>query len=114
MELAWLSQRYGLFLGVVHGARLCEAEGVGVDIYATMFPRAEQANSLARKIHENAFENPTATLGVWREALRRIQIHAQDAGITSEIPDFCAGFLDRAIAAGHGEEDIAALVKVLR
>jgi len=30
------------------------------------------------------------------------------------ILEFVSGFLKRAIAAGHGEEDVAALIKVLR
>src|SRR5262245_59926553 len=31
LDLAWLSQRFGLFLGVSHGARLCESENVSME-----------------------------------------------------------------------------------
>lgn len=34
--------------------------------------------------------------------------------MSSELPDFLSRLFKRAVAAGHGEEDIAALVKVLR
>lgn len=44
----------------------------------------------------------------------RILSQAHDAGINCEIPHFVTGLFERAIAAGHGEEDVAALVKVLR
>jgi hypothetical protein len=46
--------------------------------------------------------------------VERIRGQAVDARINGEIPDFISGFIKRAIAAGHGEEDIAALIKVLR
>jgi hypothetical protein len=35
-------------------------------------------------------------------------------GSIVKFPDFAAGLFERAIAAGHGPEDVAALVKVLR
>ena len=38
----------------------------------------------------------------------------RDAGISSEFPDNISGIFKRAIAAGIGEEDLAALIKVLR
>ncbi len=43
-----------------------------------------------------------------------IDAPARAATINSEVPDFVAGILDRAEAAGHGAAHIAAIVKVLR
>ncbi len=114
LDLAWLSQRYGLFLGVAHGARLCESENVGLDLYASMFPEGDRARNMIEVIHANAYENPGATLSVWAGALKRIEKQARDAGINREFPDFVAGLFGRAIAAGYGEGDVAALVKVFR
>ncbi len=114
LDLAWLCQRYGLFLGLSQGALLCEAEGVSVGLYATMFPEGGRSHSFAEVIHADAFENPTATLSVWEAALRRIQQQALDAGINNEIPEFVSGLFKRAIAAGHGEEHVSARIKLLR
>ena len=114
LDLGWLCQRYGLFLGVVHGAYLCESEDVSVELYATMFPEGDRARSLAEIIGSGDFTETGATLAVWEGALRRIQQQAADAGLNAEIPDFAASFFQRAIAASHGEEDVAALIKVLR
>jgi 3-hydroxyisobutyrate dehydrogenase-like beta-hydroxyacid dehydrogenase len=63
---------------------------------------------------DSAYENPGATLSVWAGALKRVENQARDAGINCEFPDFVAGLFGRAIAAGHGEKDVAALVKVFR
>lgn len=114
LDLAWLCQRFGLFLGVVHGAHLCESEEVSADLYATMFPEGDRARTLAQVIHAGDYDNPSATLGVWDAALQRIRRQAQDAGINNEIPEFVSGVFKRAIAAGYGKEDVAALIKVLR
>ena len=114
LDLAWLCPRYGLFLGVIHGAYLCESEDVSVGLYGTVFPEGDRARSMAEIIDGGDFADPGATLAVWEGALRRIQQQASDAGINREIPDFASSFFARAIAAGHGDEDVAALVKVLR
>ena len=60
------------------------------------------------------FHECTATLQVWGAALQRIQQQGVDAGISTEIPDFVAGFFKKAVDAGYGEENVMALVKVLR
>jgi 3-hydroxyisobutyrate dehydrogenase-like beta-hydroxyacid dehydrogenase len=114
LDLAWLCERYGMFLGVVHGARLCESEQVSVDLYASLFPAGDRARRVAQIIHAGAYGNPGATLSVWEGALQKVQSQAHDAEINGEIPDFVSGIFKRAIEAGHGEEDVAALIKVLR
>jgi 3-hydroxyisobutyrate dehydrogenase-like beta-hydroxyacid dehydrogenase len=114
LDLAWLCQRFGLFLGVVYGAYLCESENVPVDLYATMFPDGDRARMLAQIIHSDDYANPGATLAVWAAALQRVRTQAGDAGLNNEIPEFIADLFERAMAAGHGEEDVAALIKVLR
>lgn len=114
LDLAWLCQRIGLFLGLAHGARLCESEKVGTDLYASMFPEGDRARMFAEVVHADAYGHPGATLNAWNAGLQRIGKHARDAGIDCEIPDFASRLFERAIAAGHGEEDVAALIKVLR
>jgi len=113
LDLAWLSACYGAILGAVHGARLCESEQLSVGLYASLFADNPYMQA-ARKISENAYTNPGATLAVWEGALRRLQSQANDAGINSEIPDFASGLFKRAVMAGYGGEDAAALIKVLR
>jgi 3-hydroxyisobutyrate dehydrogenase-like beta-hydroxyacid dehydrogenase len=114
LDLAWLCQRLGLFLGLAHGALLCETEKVGMDLYASMFPEGDRARAFAEIIHANTYENPSASLAVWYAAFQRILGQARDAGIGSEIPDLAVRLFKRAVESGHGSEDVAALIKVLR
>jgi 3-hydroxyisobutyrate dehydrogenase-like beta-hydroxyacid dehydrogenase len=113
LDLAWLSSCYGAYAGAAHGVVLCETEGVDLGLYASIRVNSE-ARWIIDTVKESAFGDPTATLSVWNAALRRIRDHARAAEINSEVPDFVAGILDRAEAAGHGSEHIAAMVKVLR
>lgn len=114
LDLAWLCEAYGEFLAVTHAARLCESEGVGLDEFAALFDDDSYMRRYANVIHSADFGNCTATLRVWRAALQRIQDQGRDAGINTDFPDYVAGLLEKAVAAGYGEEHVMAMVKVLR
>jgi len=114
IDFAWLSKILGAFAGVAHGALICEAEGVGLEDFSTTFAEGDNARWMLDVIRKKAFSNPGATLRVWNVALRRVREQAREASINTEFPDFISDILDRAEAAGHGEEHIAAMVKVLR
>jgi 3-hydroxyisobutyrate dehydrogenase-like beta-hydroxyacid dehydrogenase len=114
LDLAWLCDSYGRFLAVTHAARICESEGVGMDEFARLFPRDPTVQSYATVIGTDEFENCTATLKVWRAALQRILEQGRDAGISTGFPDHVDKLMQRAEAAGYGEENVMAMVKVLR
>lgn len=118
LDLALLSTSVSLYLGVAHSAHICESEGVSVDLLASVAKHGERPRELAEIVHSNVFELSSlhggASLVVWAGVVRRLQTQARDAGIDSELPDFLAGIYQRGVDAGHGEEDVAALVKVLR
>ena len=114
LDLALLTHELCNYLGAIHGAHLCESESISVEVFATMFPDGHPAKGPAQVIHSERYNNPGATLTVWDGALQRIQSQAYDAGISSEVPDFISSLFKRAISAGYGQEDVAAIVKVLR
>ncbi len=114
LDLAWLTTCYGRFMAIIHAARLCESEDVGIDEFISLFPDDPDVQHCARVIHEESFHDCTATLRVWGAALQRIQQQGVDAAINTDFPDFVAGFFKKAIDAGYGEENVMALVKVLQ
>lgn len=114
IDLAFLTQELSTYLGAIHGACICEAEDIGVDIFASVLSAEHPAKNLIEDIRLNKFDDPEATITVWSGALSRIRAQASDAGINSEIPDFISRLFKRAISAGYGEEDVPALIKVLR
>ena len=118
LDLADLAWSLGRYVGFAHGARLCESEGVGLDVYAARYPEGDRIRELAEIIHTESFKlgslHPGASIRVWEGCNQRLQSQAHDAGISSEFPDDISGIFKRAIAAGYGEEDLGALIKVLR
>lgn len=113
LDLAWLMVSCGQFIAIAHAASVCRAEGVGLDDFIDLLPDDAALRSYAQVIHTGAYQDRTATLAVWGGALARVQRHAVDAGINSQVPDFIAGFFRKAIDAGYGEENVMALYKVL-
>jgi len=113
LDMAWLTQRYGLFVSTAHAILLCEAEGVSADQYANTVA-SDRAKDFAEIVHAGNFTNPGATLTVWNAAHEHIRAHAYDMKINTEFPDFVGNLLSRAEDAGYGDEDIAAIIKILR
>lgn len=113
LDMALLTHELMESVAFMHGALLCRSEGVAADVLAAMFPPDGGAGEALARICTERYDDPGATLSVWNEALKRIQHQTRLAGINSEVPDFVASLFDRAIAAGYGEQDIAALTKIL-
>ena len=113
LDLAWLTMFYAKFIGVAHAARICSAQGIDLEAFAQLFPDDPYAGNLARIIKTADYGHPTATLQVWGAALARIQTQAREAGIPSAIPDFIAGYFQRAVGMGLGHEQAIAIYKTL-
>lgn len=114
LDLAWLSQRLGQMIGGLHAVCLCESENVPLDAFEAMLPKGDRVQILASRIRDENYLNPDATVAVWDAVSRRFKEQARAAGLSNEFPDFVTNIIRRAMDAGYGEQDVAALVKVLR
>ena len=114
IDLALLARGLAHRVGGIHAALLCRAEGVDVSVLASIFPGDVALGDIFERIAASRYDDPGATITVWNAALTRIRQQAASAGIAGDVTDFIASLFDRAIAAGTGEQDIAALSKVLR
>lgn len=114
LDLAWLTSRYGNFIAAIHAANLCQSEGVELNEFIALVPENPSLQHYTEVIRNGQFDEFTASLQVWGEALHHIQQQGIDAGINTEIPDFIAGLFDRAVAAGHAQKNVMSLIKVLQ
>ena len=118
LDMGELVYSLGKFIGFAHAARICEAEGVGLDQFASIFPEGEPARELADMVHADNYAlgdiHPGASVRVWEGVVQLMQDHAQKSGINSEVPNFISALFKRTMDLGYGEEDVAALVKALR
>jgi 3-hydroxyisobutyrate dehydrogenase-like beta-hydroxyacid dehydrogenase len=118
LDLSELIYSIGQHIAFAHAARICEAEGVRLDQFATLFKEGEPARDLADMVHSDNYEVgailPGASVNTWEGCIKLIQDHARLGKLNSEIPDFYSDLFNRAIDSGYGEEDVASIVKVLR
>ena len=56
LDLATVTRLVVITVGVIHGANICQSEGVPLEQFAAIFPEGDRAHSLAMKIHNNEFE----------------------------------------------------------
>ncbi|MEO6398197.1 MAG: NAD(P)-binding domain-containing protein [Tepidiformaceae bacterium] len=109
----------GMAIGVIHGALMCESEGFPVAAYAALLPAmlpviGHQSEHLATTIAQNRFGSPEAALNTYAAGLSLWVQDSQSRGINAEFPEFLDGLLKRAVAAGYGDEELSALIKLLR
>lgn len=114
LDMALLSHQLANYLGVWHGVRVCESEGVGIDLFASLLPPEDPAAHLARRISDYDYDQPGASLNVWNAALDRILEQARANRINREVPELISSLFRRAIVLGHGARDIATVIEVLR
>ena len=117
LDLAFLSRTAGIIFGSIHGALVCEAEGVPVSEFTALLPANDRAVPLTQAINDGSFDTITkagATVDVAGSAVTRMQQQANDAGINSELPDLMCGWVKRAQKAGYGSQETAAIIKVIR
>ena len=117
LELAFLSRLLGLVFGSLHGALVCEAEGVPVSEFTAILPPGDRAIPLTEAIQEGSFETISssgASVDVAGEAVSGLYSHAVSSGINSELPALMREWVKRAQAAGYGAQETSAVIKILR
>ncbi len=117
LDLAFLSRTVGIIFGSIHGALVCEAEGVSVSEFTALLPGGDRAVPLTQAINDGSFDTITkagASVDVAASAVTRMRQQANDAGISSELPDLLCDWMKRAQTAGYGSQETAAVIKVLR
>jgi 3-hydroxyisobutyrate dehydrogenase-like beta-hydroxyacid dehydrogenase len=117
LELAFLSRVLGIIFGSIHGALVCEAEGVPVSEFTAILPDGDRAIPLTKAINDNSFETISAggaSVDVAVGAVEALYQHAKDVGINNELPTLMRGWANRAKAAGYGNQETAAIIKELR
>ena len=119
MDLATLSYVYGAMTGFLHGARIAEVEGLDVAQYGRIVNEISPSFGAffqheGSVIQSGDFTITESPLRISVEATQRILQSSKEAGINTEFPSLVADLLARADAAGLGDQELAALIKVLR
>jgi 3-hydroxyisobutyrate dehydrogenase-like beta-hydroxyacid dehydrogenase len=119
LDCASLSLVFGALLGALHGARICEVEGLRVDEFASMMSElmpvvGVEVGQLGGRIQAGRFDGSHSALRTYDAAAMRLLQHARDSRINADLPAYVSATLRKGVTAGFGSEDLAALIKVLR
>jgi 3-hydroxyisobutyrate dehydrogenase-like beta-hydroxyacid dehydrogenase len=118
-DLAFLSCLFGGMLGFYHGAALLESENINVEDYGNMMSSlapvtGEMIKYEGKVIGNNLFTDVQSSLITSSVTFKLLLEHANESGISKEWPQFGMNLLQKAIDAGYGHEQVAAVIKVLR
>lgn len=119
MDLATLSYVYGAYAGFLHGSRIAEATGIDPAVYGKLVKDISPSFGAFFQHQGGVIASGDFTVS---ESPMRISIAAVDRiaqtsgalGINRELPDLVNGWLERAAARGLADEELAALIKVVR
>lgn len=116
LDLAWLSRLEGLIMGTLHGAMICESEGIPLAQLIQMMPEGDRSRGLLATIEAGDFVvGPNAgTVSVAAGVIARLQDQATASGINSDFPDLMMAWFERAMAMDCAHLDTAATIKALR
>jgi len=110
----------GGVMGMIQGIQIIEKEGMDVgkcvDIIADLFESGDQVdirrqgNAIAR----NAFGDSDEAIETWEAICSRLLEGYANQGVNVELLRLMRSLLKRAIDAGYGGEEVAAVIKVMR
>lgn len=114
--LAYLA---GHWIGFSHGAAICAAEGLSVELFGDMMAGlgpslGEDLRHMGRVIAEERFQQPESTLRTAGADIARLVELSSDLDIDAGWPTFAASVFQRAIDAGLGDEEHCAITRILR
>lgn len=111
----------GSVLAFLQGAAICEAEGISIDTYLStvlthMMPGmvADTLQTCVRMIKSGSYVGSQATLDTWASSLRGKVSYAREIGVDSHQLETTLGYLERALSAGHGQDELPAVFECFR
>ena len=119
LDVAMLSFSVCTHLGLINSALICESESVPADVLAATIIDSQPSDAgeiahLGQALLKKEFSDPGASIGVYSGALDRILSQAEDAGIDASIPQFANKLYKKGVDSGLADEEVVALIKLLR
>ncbi|WP_343744025.1 NAD(P)-binding domain-containing protein [Chitinophaga sp.] len=119
LTTAAMAYMAGNWIGFCYGALICEKAGLNVDEFGKLMESfgpmlAAEARHMGEVIEYNRFDHPESTVHTTGLDLKILLQHARDAALNTAWPALAVDIFSKAIEAGYGTEEHAAIIKVLR
>ena len=112
----------GTVLAFLHGAALCEAEGVALDTYLSIVlqhvmpglvtPTMQASVEMIQK--GSYYADAQAPLDLWVAGIGPFVQFSRASGVDSTYLEGVLGYLQQAIAQGHGQDELPAVFEIFR
>jgi hypothetical protein len=121
LDIALLTTMWGSLFGALHAQAVCRAEGLDLELYAKHLRSFREVIDLAtddliarvRDGRDLADDQTLASLSVHFTSFQHLREVLADRGLSQLLPDAMAATFERAVRAGHSEEDFAILARFL-
>lgn len=118
LDLALLDFYYGANVAILHGASICQSEGFPLEIYAKALAGfapilTATAELGAQMIPARKYAGTEATNDIHAAALEHIVRASREARLDG-FPATIMGYFEKALAKGHGPDEIVALYEAMR
>jgi 3-hydroxyisobutyrate dehydrogenase-like beta-hydroxyacid dehydrogenase len=119
MDLATLSYVYGAYAGFLHGARIAETMDISVETFGSIVSDISPSFGAFFKhqgavIQSGRFAVSESPMRISVAAVERILKTSERLGLNTEMPSLFNGWLEKAKRANLADEELAAMIKILR
>jgi len=106
---------YGSMLAFIHGAAICHAAGFPIETYIDQAYVSESTRRhLGEMIAKRSYDDiSVCSIEVDVAAYEQVTKLSEELGIDAAFPRTVASYLDRAIAKGHGQQELAAIFELM-
>lgn len=122
LDAALIANLWGGLFAAMQGAALCDAENVALDLYITLLaalqPVTQRAVSrlldhVSRRSYA-ATDSTAASLRVHQLGVAHLIAACEERGVHAQLPRAWAAMMEPSRAAGHQEDELAAIFPVIR
>lgn len=111
--------RQGFMFGMIYGALLCEKANVPTEDYfkelpATLKSTLDYINTASTSIPCDEYADNGASINVYRAAFDEMLATFRQNNTSAVLPDLMSDLIDRGVEAGFGNQQLTALIKLLR
>jgi 3-hydroxyisobutyrate dehydrogenase-like beta-hydroxyacid dehydrogenase len=122
LDSALLVYMWGALFGTLQGVAVCEAEQVPLETFMgyvkALTPVVEGAvTDVLTRVQQGRFGSDAttlATLEIHHGALRHLLELCRERGLHREVPESFDRLFQKAVQAGHGQDDFAVLTRFMR
>ena len=106
---------YGSMVAFFHGAAICHAAGFPIETYVDQAYVGESTRRhLGEMIAKRSYDGISiAPIELDAALYKQIAKLSAELGVDTAVPTMVASYLDRAIAEGHGQRELAAIYELM-